>query len=789
MRGIIVLLAAICLSWMPLSSATLLAENGTSKGCIVLSDNPTDGEKTAANELSHYLEQVTGAAFPIVPESASTGSGPRIYVGPSAFARANALDFGGWGPEEWSMRTVGQDLILAGGRPRGTLYAVYHFLEDVVGVHWWNPFEETIPNRPVLDIPSLDRKGNPVIRYRDIYMLYGGDEGRFAARNRLNRDGDAGISGEYGGEMGYGPPYHVHTFNMYIPPETYFQAHPEWFSLLDGKRTAEHAQLCLTNPELRSVFLEKLKGYIEQSRASALVAGAPAPTVFDVSQNDWEGMCQCAACQAITLSEESEAGPLFEFVNYLAESIGRDYPEVYLDTLAYMMTQKPPKTIRPRDNVIVRLCDTGSNFTHDIMALDNTPFRKHLLRWSAITKNLRIWNYAVTYAAPYGLPLPTAQTYAVNYRFFSEHNVEGVFTEHEYPILADLRDFKVWIMMKTLEDPYQDYDALVRTFTEGFYGAAGRAVRDYLNLLQKASEAKPSYLSMGAIPPQYRYLTLDFMQEAHGLFEQAEKAVQDDAVLLSRVRHARLPLDRATLVFYLRLQREWAGNGREIGNFPFDRAIVAARCRDTWQTQIERRIPEAQRAEARAEMEAELVPLLAMPTLPPLPQKFRDMPPGAVFDYPAETSRNWEDQAKRVPDPEAESGRANRLELTADEMKQYALPMPWGVYDPVGKQGVLSKVLQPEEVPGPGYHWYLLGECAIGRSYYAYFFWSWNIQVDLEGALDEQHPEQPFEVWASIKFEGPGFPHGRPEQPNAISVERVVLVKTAQPDGTASVHP
>jgi hypothetical protein len=43
--------------------------------------------------------------------------------------------------------------------------------------------------------------------------------------------------------------------------------------------------------------------------------------------------------------------------------------------------------------------------------------------------------------------------------------------------------------------------------------------------------------------------------------------------------------------------------------------------------------------------------------------------------------------------------------------------------------------------------------------------------------VDPDHPDQKFEVWARIKFNGPGFPHGKPEEENAISVERVVLVR------------
>jgi hypothetical protein len=102
--------------------------------------------------------------------------------------------------------------------------------------------------------------------------------------------------------------------------------------------------------------------------------------------------------------------------------------------------------------------------------------------------------------------------------------------------------------------------------------------------------------------------------------------------------------------------------------------------------------------------------------------------------------------------------------------------MPWGLYDQAERKGIGSAQIKPEDVPGPGYHWYKLGDYAIGPSYYLYFFWSWIIQVDLGSAYDEAKPDQKFEIWARIKFEGPAFPHGSPDDPNAICVERVVLV-------------
>jgi len=781
------LLAAGCS--LPVGTARhWLAVGGSARATIVVGAAPTRAEQTAASELAAYLARITGATFAVVQEDQVPERGIRIFVGHTAFARERVTDPAKLGAEEWLMHSVDDDLVLTGGRPRGTLYAVYRFLEDVVGVHWWNPWEEHVPRARTLTVPLLARRGKPVLRYRDIYMLYGGDRGRCAARNRLNRDGDAGIAAEYGGEMDYGPPYHVHTFYLYVPPKAHFEQHPEWFSLIGGKRDATRKQLCLTNPELRKFMVGRLRAYIEQARAQAQKQGTPPPTVFDISQNDWGGMCQCPKCQAIARAEGSEAGPLLDFVNHMADAIKDDYPDVFIDTLAYQMTQQAPKTLHARDNVIVRLCDTASNFTKPITHAENAAFRDHLLAWSAKCRNLRIWDYAVTYAPYYGLPLPTVHTYPVDYQFYHQHHVEGVFTEHEYPVLADMRDLKVWMMMKLLEDPYRDYDELLATFTDGFYGSAGWLVRRYLARLEAASARKSSHLSMGASPRQYRYLDLAFVREAQAIFDQAERAVGGDPTLLRRVRHARLPLDRATIVLYKRMAREWRGDGGNLEAMPIDRKAVAERARATWHEQIALRIPKARQAAERAKADAEIDFLLARPAWVPPPAKFRDVPADRLFDFTADESRNWKDIVKRVPDPEAESGITNRLELDADLFRDpkadrgrsYKLPMPWGLYNVAAKDFARKGVIKPEDVPGPGYHWYKMGTFQVRPTDYLYFFWSWIIQVDVDSAADPAHPDQRFDVWARIKFEGPGFPHGKPGDRNAICVERVVLVKAEE---------
>ena len=149
----------------------------------------------------------------------------------------------------------------------------------------------------------------------------------------------------------------VHSFHL--PPGKYFDAHPDWYSEIDGKRKHEHAQLCLTNEEMTR---ELINNVLETLRTS------PGAKIIDVSQNDWYGFCTCAKCKAVDEAEESHAGTLLLMLNKVAEAVEKEFPDVLVESLAYQYTRKPPKTIKPRQrldpsarsNVLISSRSTGA---------------------------------------------------------------------------------------------------------------------------------------------------------------------------------------------------------------------------------------------------------------------------------------------------------------------------------------------------------------------------------------------------------------------------------------------
>jgi hypothetical protein len=519
-----------------------IASRGRAKCAILLQPGATLVEQYAAEELAQTLYQITGAKFEIregiasVPETA-------IILGPGPLAKAifPEADLESFGPEQATIRTKRGRLLLAGGRPRGTLYAVYHFLYDYCGVRWWTPWAADIPRKPNLTIPDIAADKKPAFESRDPFW-YPAFDGTWAARNFSNSQ-HARLEDKHGGKIIYKG--FVHTFYPLVPPEKHFKDHPEWYSLLNGKRTVEGGQLCTTNPHLRDFLVERVKEWIRES---------PEANIISVSQNDWYGACQCPDCKAIDEREGSHAGTMLALVNYIAERIGKEYPHVAIDTLAYQYTRRAPKTIKPLSNVIVRLCSIECNFAAPLTDPSNAAFMKDMQDWSKISDRLYVWDYTTNFAH-YIQPHPNWFSLGPNVRFFHQHGVRGLFEQGAYQSFgAEMAELRAWVLARLLWDPYQDDQKLIDEFLDGYYGKpAARYIRQYMRLM--AQRAKGVYLTCFASPTA-PFLNFDTLSRAERLWEQAEEAAKNDPERRWRVRIGRLPLRYVWLVRWTQLRSE-----------------------------------------------------------------------------------------------------------------------------------------------------------------------------------------------------------------------------------------
>jgi len=371
-----------------------------------LADDTAVTESFAATELRHFLAAVTelreedialasARAMPPVGDVFLIGNGnsnPLI----NSIPEADAEDFVPKTAESYHIRSFIQNnrtiTVIKGSDRVGTLYGVYAYLTQL-GIRFYGLGEQgtVYPDTPVVLPREIDLVGSPHYLTRGFWTWEDrGDRTFFLwmARNRLNFWTDAckkdlfflkklGMQLTAGGhdiqhhclshEAEY--PYNHPRFNgdddkptdPYEPGDeyagdtngdgklSYFEAHPEWFGLQDGKRSNKtrhegtHGDnYCTSNTDATH---ELAKNFVQQC-----IDGVWQTTdIVNFWMLDGARWCQCEACKR----QGTPTDRLLEIVHTTmmalkeARQQGRLKRDVKLATLAYHDTLPPPSKPLP----------------------------------------------------------------------------------------------------------------------------------------------------------------------------------------------------------------------------------------------------------------------------------------------------------------------------------------------------------------------------------------------------------------------------------------------------------
>lgn len=444
----------------------------TDEYSVVIPEAASEAEISAANLLINTFEEINGTSLRLITD-ADEVTEKEIALGKTNRAYDDAVDYAALGDEGVCIKTVGDDIVITGGEKRGTLYAVYTFLEDYFGYRRYTPDLLVVPEAEKLLVPAeIDYTYVPPFMFRqtDWQGTYNTD---YKIANRLN---DGKMTEAAGGGVYYAGPG-CHTFSSLVPTSL-IETEPELFALgvESGKRTTD--QLCLTNPKTLEIATATVRSWLEANPEAAFVS---------VTQNDNANYCVCDACAKIDAEEGSHAGTMIRFVNAIADDIKADYPNVLVDTFAYMdgYTRQAPKISVPRDNVVIRLCSIECKFSAPMdsgYSEDNERFIQDLKDWSAISDNLFVWDYTTDYS---GFLLPFGNFGAIqrNLQIFAENDVIGVFEEGpgSKTCNGEFGDLRCYMLARLMWDPYQDVDKLMYEFCEAYYGAGYQHIVDFIN--------------------------------------------------------------------------------------------------------------------------------------------------------------------------------------------------------------------------------------------------------------------------------------------------------------------
>ncbi len=473
-----------------------LVQDGVACAALVLAENPTEKARLAATDLCDTIEKMSGAHLPLI--SAGTAfEGTRILVGESRETVALGYPAPHGYPENERVILCRKEncLIVLGnddGVFTGTQFAATMLLERL-GCGWYGLKElwQVIPQKKTLSVGYLNINQTPRFTYRQTHV------------SRRNRD----LALRW--YMGGCDKQIDHAYFRLFPREQYFEAHPEWYCLVDGKRNpyVEWWQMCYSNPEVVQETIRKIDTYFLEN---------PSCTQAALSANDgyFEGFCECEECRKLGTPGET----MVWFVNQVAQGLEDRHPDKQLMFFIYFPTYDPPRRKMPlHKNVTLMFCkescmfhavDNGPDcgyhiryeydFGHTYYTL---PFLENARKWIEMTdcRHTAVWDwYCPAAANPVWKDLPWVQgdvatrnqlcferDLGAEYIYYDQGPVEAFHdTETSYPLRWPLW----YVAARGMWDGRQTASQILMDACKKLFGSAADAMFAYYSCLADVSQ-------------------------------------------------------------------------------------------------------------------------------------------------------------------------------------------------------------------------------------------------------------------------------------------------------------
>ena len=481
----------------------------------------------------------------------------------------------------------------------------------------------------------------------------------------------------------------------------------------------------------------------------------------------------------------SRAGALLQYVNYAAEGIARDYPDVKIMTAAYGKTEFLPKTIRPAPNVVIRWCDLYSRsdcyrpLTHEV----NADQRGRFDAWKNAGAKVAVWDYWNMGMDGYvWFDPPRVETMvdaiAPDFRTFAASGVDSLFIEAEFCSKnpQNFCELQYYVGLQLAADTTLSEATLIKEYLAGCYGPAAPAIGEFLTLLRQAVKDvnQPLFYLDNLVRP---YADSHFLAKVYRLLKTAEAAVAPGNDYQRRVHQEMI----TPLAVILRSrQHDWS---QLIGR---TREELLAEYRDLRLGRFSQPYMDPARPEVEAKRFADEAPRLVGVEIP-TPDRFAGFKTIRKFAWPDMNSAGSATRGVSVEaDPGSVLGKALvGRNIRGKEAGEHNLDKPyvgrmfssrWGIYSPYDKrsaEGIQIEVPQDEQ-----YHWYKIKTWDFRPGSFLWGFY-WTMQVDLSSAYGNAGGlpgANNWETWFSVKYTGPAYVKGS-RQKNGVYIDQVILVK------------
>ena len=513
-------------------AARPLFESGRTAWVVVVPNAPSKYMTYAAHELAGTLQKISGAHFGVVE---AKDAPKRNVMRLESDCRSDLFD-------DFSVRSKPGEIVFAGNTQRGTLFAIYAFLRERLGARWYWPGEsgEFLPRLDRFDAGTWAKRWRPFFDTREfsicsIWRHRHPDTEHCFPKVILN----CGINTpEIREEIDYVRRTSGHCISLPVvmnERQKVFDEHPDWFSLLNGKRDIKGIAGCWSNEGFYRYTVSNLVKRIRDN--NAVLAN------FFVA--DIVPRCECADC---TKNPDKSA----RFWNYYAkliDGIRKEIPGMTFAGLAYQEYRAIPGVkVTALDHV--DYCQYNRCYYHalgDVNCAMNARSMKEFRGWAAQAP-LGLYGYEFDVFSPH-VYLPMWRVFADEMRIFKEMKLRRVKTEYSVNLnrlvatkknpalppsrigqLASRLSCYAWAMAAF--DPDLDMDALVDDFCRHVYGAGADAMKAYHALMADAWNAMPTHITYFSNPVRGsadRFLTLEREAVARKHLAAAANAAKGDA--------------------------------------------------------------------------------------------------------------------------------------------------------------------------------------------------------------------------------------------------------------------
>jgi hypothetical protein len=223
-------------------------------------------------------------------------------------------------------------------------------------------------------------------------------------------------------------------------------------------------------------------------------------------------------------------GSLLSLVNTVAEAVEQEYPDVFVGTLAYNYSRKPPLSVRPRSNVQIQLANIECCQKHavnDPNCPRNRTFCEDLRGWGRVSDNIYVWTY-VTNFHNYLIPCPNLRAVGENIRFFQQNGVKGLFMQGPAPS-AELAGLRNYVISNMIWDPTRHEDDLMAEFLQLHYRSAAPLIKEYIDMIHTAALASPDHPGCFGSAAAYGF-SQDTGYAGLEIMERAMELADDDMI-------------------------------------------------------------------------------------------------------------------------------------------------------------------------------------------------------------------------------------------------------------------